>query len=134
VDEILGNLAQRSALLPEVDNHTASAILCLLYRLLNTENQVRTARTNVRTENITSIALIMNTKGQSDIGIRDLGRVAEDVDGEPADGWKEEFDISTGDKFGKRTASDFEKGTAQVALLYYSLVPLYNSYELFDLP
>lgn len=81
VDQIFGNFAQCSPLLTEVNNHTASAILRFFYRLLDTKDQVGTTRANVRTEDITSIALIVDTKGQSDIGIGDFGRVAEDIDG-----------------------------------------------------
>lgn len=53
----LSYFAKGSSLLTEVNHHAATAILRLLDGLLNTEDEVGTASTNVGSENITAIAL-----------------------------------------------------------------------------
>lgn len=59
----------------------------------------------------------MNTESEANIGVRDLGWVAENVDGETADGREEELDVSASDELGEGTASNFEKGAAEGSLV-----------------
>lgn len=54
----LGNLSKGATLLSEVDDNTASTILCLLDCLLDAKNEVRSASTNIGPKNVTAIALI----------------------------------------------------------------------------
>lgn len=53
----LGYFTQSPSLLAEVDDHAAAAILSLLDGLLDTENQVRSAGADIRTEDVASVAL-----------------------------------------------------------------------------
>lgn len=53
----LGYFAQSPSLLAEVDDHAAAAILGLLDSLLDTENQVRSAGADIRTEDVASVTL-----------------------------------------------------------------------------
>lgn len=53
----LGNFAQRSALLAKVYHYATASILGLFHRFLYAEKEVWTTGTDVRTENITAVAL-----------------------------------------------------------------------------
>jgi len=53
----LGYLTQSPTLLSEINDHATSAILCLLYSLFDTKNQVGAACANVRSKDIASITL-----------------------------------------------------------------------------
>lgn len=57
-------LSQSAAFLPEINHDTATAVLRLFDGLLNTKDQVWTARANVRPEHIATVALMqVNTRG-----------------------------------------------------------------------
>ena len=43
--------------------------------------------------------------------IREIGRT--DVNGDTANGWKEDLDVGMGDEFGVHTTRFFENGTAE---------------------
>ena len=53
----LSDLSKRPSLLAEVDDYTATAFLSLLDGLFDSKDQIRPAGTDVRAENIASVAL-----------------------------------------------------------------------------
>jgi hypothetical protein len=53
----LRHFTQSPALLAEVDDDTTSAVLSLLYGFFNAEDEIRAAGADIRTENVTSVAL-----------------------------------------------------------------------------
>jgi hypothetical protein len=75
----LGNFSKSSALLSEIDDDTAAAILGLLYSLLNTEDKVWSAGTDVGAKDITTIALVVDTKRKPDLLVGHLCRVTEAI-------------------------------------------------------
>lgn len=95
----LSDFAQGSAFFSKVDNNSASSPLSLLYCLFNSENEVRATGADVRSEHVGSIAFIMDTKSQFDIGIGHLRRVTKAINGQPSDWGKEQFYVTTSNKF-----------------------------------
>src|ERR1700753_52091 len=61
VDQVLGNLAESASFLSEVDNNATPSFLSLLDGLLDTEDEIRAASAYVGTEDITSVAFVMNS-------------------------------------------------------------------------
>ena len=53
----LCDFAQGTTFLTEIDHYAAAAVLSLLYGLLDTEDEVRSASANIGTENITAVTL-----------------------------------------------------------------------------
>lgn len=104
----LCNFAQCASFLAEIDNHSATAILCLLHGLLNSEQEIRTAGADIGSKDIRAVTLVVYTEGQLAVRIRHLLRVAKGVDSKTTNWRKENFDIGTGDKLGERPASVFE--------------------------
>jgi hypothetical protein len=58
VDQILGDLSQSSSFLSEVDDNTAATVLCFFDSFLDTEDQVRAAGADIRSEYIATVALV----------------------------------------------------------------------------
>lgn len=98
VHEVFGHLSKRTTLFPEVDDYAAAALLGLLDCLFHAEDEVWPARADIRAEDIAAVALVVDTEGKAHVRIRHLGRVAEDVDGQTADGWEEELNVMAGNQ------------------------------------
>ena len=69
VYKVLGHFTKRTAFLAEVDNNTTTALLSFFHGLFDSEGQVRTACANVRPEDITAIAFVVNTECKTDIRV-----------------------------------------------------------------
>jgi hypothetical protein len=54
----LGDLSQSSSFLSEVDDNTAATVLCFFDSFLDTEDQVRAAGADIRSEYIATVALV----------------------------------------------------------------------------
>jgi hypothetical protein len=59
----------------------------------------------------------VDAEGEANVWIGHLCGVAEDVDGQAADGRQEKFDIVTGDEFGVGATGFFEQGSPERALV-----------------
>jgi hypothetical protein len=94
----LGDLSQSSSFLSEVDDNTAATVLCFFDSFLDTEDQVRAAGADIRSEYIATVALVVNSQRQSNRLVRHLCRVSETVHGETTNRWEEDFDVSTSDE------------------------------------
>jgi len=64
VHEVLGDLAERAALLAEVDDDADAAALRGADALLDGENKVRFARADVRAEYVRAVAFVVDTQGE----------------------------------------------------------------------
>jgi hypothetical protein len=98
VYKVLGNFTESAAFLTEVDDDSATTLLCFLDSFLDTESEVWTACADVRAKHVTAVALIVNTQREATVGIRHLRWVAEDVDCETADRGQEDLDVGTSDQ------------------------------------
>lgn len=117
VHEVFGHFAQSAPFLAEVDDHAGPALLRLLDGFLDAEDQVRPARADVGAEDVAAVALVVHAQGEPDLFVGHVGRVAEAVDGQPADRGHKDFDVVAGDELGIRAARVFKESSSQRALL-----------------
>lgn len=118
VYEVLGYFTEGTAFFAEVDNNTTTALLRFLHCLFNTKGEVWTACANVRPENVTAVAFVVNTECQADIRVRHLCWVAEDVYGKTTNGREEELDVVARNQLGVRAASLLEQCSTECPLVW----------------
>lgn len=99
IHKILCDLTQRSPFLAKVDDHSTAPLLRLLNRFFHAEDEVRPTRADITPEDVASVALVVDTQGESLRRVRHVLRVAEAVDRQAADGGKEYFDVGPCDEF-----------------------------------
>ena len=114
VDEELGHLAQRAALLAGVGHQTHTAALGALDALLDRMREIGPAGADVRAEHIRAVALVVHACGQLHGGITQVAAIAEDVDGLPADRRQEHLQVRARDEFGIHATGLFEQHAAQI--------------------
>ena len=95
VDQELGHLAERAALLARVRHQADPAALRALDALLDRMRQVGPAGADVGAEHVGAVALVVHAGGELDLGVGQVARVAEDVDGLPADGRQEHLEVAS---------------------------------------
>ena len=108
----LGNLPQSPPFFPEINYQPHPSPLRTLDGLLDPVNQVGAASTDVRPEHVGSVAFVVDPQGELFGRITEMRGVAEDVDGQAADGGEEGFEVGSGDQFGVHPAGlyqEFEK-------------------------
>lgn len=118
IHKILGHFAKGSAFLAEVDDDATTTFLGLFDSLLHAEDEVGSACANIGTEDITTIALVVDAESKSDVRIRHFRRVTEDVYREATDGGKEELDVGACDEFGIGATGLFEQSPPKCAFIY----------------
>ena len=69
VDEVFGHFSQGSALFAKVNDDPTATSLSLFDSFLNSKDQIRSTSADVRAEYITTVAFVVHTKGQSNVGI-----------------------------------------------------------------
>ena len=84
VDAELGDLAQRAALLPEVDDQPHAAPLSALHGALQREDEVRPTGADVGAEHVRAAALVVHAHGNLRRLLLQLGDVPEEVHGDTA--------------------------------------------------
>ncbi len=118
VDQELGHLAERAAFLAVVDDEARAAVLGLARRLLDAVRQVGAAGADVRAEDVGAVALVVDAAGEGVALVADVGRVAEHVEGDPADRWQEDLQVRPGDELGIHAAGLFEECAAKLRLFH----------------
>jgi len=86
VDKVLGDLAERSALLAKIDDESATSLLGGFDAFLDGVREVRAARADVASEDVGSVAFVVYPAGEGDVLVGDSVGISPDVDGEAADG------------------------------------------------
>jgi hypothetical protein len=81
VYEVLGDFSESSSLFTEVDNNTAAALLGFLHSLFDSEDEVWPTGANVGSEDVATVAFVVDAEGELGAGVGHFGWVAEDVDG-----------------------------------------------------
>lgn len=110
----LGNFTQSSPFLSEVNDDTTATVLGLFDGLLDTEDEIRPARADIRAEDVAPVALpscerrviqwppertaskthlVMNAQCQFLGGIGHGCRISETVHSETADWWQKHLDV-----------------------------------------
>ena len=117
IHEVFCHLTEGATFFSEVDDDTAAAFLGLLDSLFDTKNQVWSASADVRTEDIASITLVVNSERQSYVRISHLCRITENVYSQSADGWEEELDVMAGDQLWVGATCFLEQSSAKRALI-----------------
>ena len=69
VNEVFGDFAECTTFLTEIDYDAAATLLGLLHGIFDTEGKVWTARADVRSEDIATIAFIVDTKCEAGFGV-----------------------------------------------------------------
>lgn len=77
--------------------------------------EVGSAGANVAAEHVAAVALVVNSAGAGEVLVAQLGRVAENVDGNAANGREENVEVGAGDELGEHAASLLEQAAAEVA-------------------
>ena len=116
VDQELGDLAQRAALLAVIDDDAEAARLGRAGAFLDAVDEIGPAGADVGAEHVGTVALVVDAAGDLGAGIRELLHVAEQVHGGAADRRQEHVHVGTGDELGKHSGGLLEQGTAQMRL------------------
>ncbi len=116
VDQELGHLAQRAAFLAVVHAQAHAAALRALDAFLDGVREVGAAGADVGAEHVGAVAFVVNASRQFDRGIRQIGRVAEDVQREVPDGRQKHLQIGPRDQFRVHAAGFLEQHAAQLGL------------------
>jgi hypothetical protein len=123
VYEILGNLAESPTFLAEIDHNTATTFLSFLDSLFYAKDEVWTACADIGSENVTAVAFVVDSEGETDIRVCHLGRVAEDVHSETADRGEEELNVVAGDELRVRSSSFLEQAPTKGPLICRGVSP-----------
>lgn len=70
-----------------VNDQANASVLRFLDRLLHAIDEIWAASTNIGSENVRSIALVMNANGQTGVRVREELVVSKDVNCQTTDGW-----------------------------------------------
>ncbi len=116
VDQELGDLAERAALLAVVDDDAEPARLRGARALLDAVHEVGPAGADVGAEHVRAVAFVVHAAGDGGGGIGELGDVAEEIDGGAADGRQEHLQVGPGDELGEHAGRLLEQRAAQVRL------------------
>jgi hypothetical protein len=100
----LGNLPQSPPFFSEINYQPDPTPLRTLDSLLDPIDQIRTTSTDVRPEHVRPVAFVVDTQGELFGRVSEMLGVAEDVDGQAADGGEEGFEVGPGDQFGVHPA------------------------------
>ena len=114
VDEELRHFAERAAFLAAVDDEPDAAGLRAADALLDRVRQVRPARADVGAEHVGAVALVVHARGERDVGIGEIARIAEHVDGLAADRRQEHFEIAARDELREHAAGLLEQRAPQI--------------------
>lgn len=112
----LCDFSQRSTLFTEIDDQPYPTSLRALDALLDPIDQIGSARADVRTEHVAAVAFVVHAQGELLGRVREVGRVAKDVDGEAADGGQERLEVGSGDEFGVHPAGFWQGHTVRVVI------------------
>jgi hypothetical protein len=115
--QVFSHFAQRSALFAEIYDYSAAAILSFLDRFFNAEEKIRSTGANVRPEDITSIALVVDSQRQADRIIRHFGGIAETVHSEATNGRQEDFNVAASNKLWVASTSMLKQRASQGSLV-----------------
>lgn len=118
VHEILGHLAEGSSFLAEIDDNTAAALLRLLHSLFHTEDEIRATCANIGAKDIAAVALVVNTQSETNVRVRHLGWVAEDVYSQATNRRHEELDVVSSNQLGIGSTSLLEQCPAKSSLVW----------------
>lgn len=118
IDQIFRDFTECSSFLSEIYDHTTATLLSFLHSFFDSKNQVRTTGANVGTEHITTVTFVMDAQSKLDIRVGHLCGVAEDIHCQPSNWRQEDFDVSSGNEFWKRSTGDLKECTPQSALIY----------------
>ena len=116
VDEELGHLAERAALLAVVDDEAGAAFLRLLHAFLDAVDEVGPAGADVGAEHVGAVAFVVHAAGERALRIGERGGVAEDIERDAADRRQEHLQVGARDEFREHAAGLLEQGAAQLAL------------------
>ena len=116
VDEELGHLAERAALLAVVDDDARAALLRSADALFDAVREVRPAGADVGAEDIRAVALVVHAHRERLARVRDARDVADHVDGGAADRRQEHLEIAPGDELGEHARRVLEQRAPQVGL------------------
>ena len=100
----------------EYDDEADAAALRAGDALLDGVREVGPAGADVGAEHVGAVAFVVHAGGEFDLGIRQVGRVAEDVDGLPADRRQEHLEVAARDQLGVHAAGLLEQHAPQVGL------------------
>ena len=118
VDEELRDLAERAAFLAAVDDEPDAAGLRAADALFDRVRQIRPARADVGAEHVGAVAFVVHARGQRDVGIREIARVAEHVDRLPADRRQEHLEVAARDELRIHAARFLEQRATQIGLAH----------------
>ena len=118
VDEELGDLAERSALLAAVGDQAHPAGLRAPDAFFDRVGQVGAAGADVAAEHVRAIAFIVHPRRQRHVRIGQVARVAEDVERLPPDGRQKHFDVAARHQLGVHATGLLEQRAAQLGLVH----------------
>src|SRR5690606_4321010 len=116
VDEELGDFAERASLLAVIGDDADAARLGLPDAFLDAVNEIRAAGADVRAEDVGTVALVMDAAGDPALRIAQARHIADDVNGDVADGRQEDAHVRPGHEFREHAAGLLEQSPPQLAL------------------
>ena len=113
VDQELGDLAERAALLAIVDDDAEPAGLRRARALLDAVHEIGPAGADVGAEHVRAVALVVHAAGDAGGRVGKLGDVAEQIDRRAADGRQEHIEVGPRHQLGEHAGRLLEQRAAQ---------------------